>query len=374
MELPVPFAEGVSLASRTTFAVGGAARYLAACNGASELAACLTAARRARVPVALLGGGSNLLVADGGFDGLVLELVGGEAAAILPEVTGEAVRLRVGGGVEWDALVGHTVAHDWAGIEALSGIPGRVGAAPIQNIGAYGQELADVVEAVEVVDAHSGEIRTLPAAACGFGYRKSHFKGRWRGHFAVTAVTLRLRPGGAATVRYPDLLRRLGMAPGGAPPPLADVRRTVLEVRREKSMVLDAASATDPNRRSAGSFFLNPVVTREKVEAVRRAAEELDAGEVPTFPAPAAGAGGSLKLSAAWLIEAAGFERGFEAGAVGLSSAHALALINRGGASAADVVAFARRIRRAVRLCFGVTLHPEPSFLGFAEPVERLLG
>lgn len=340
--------EQVSLAERTTLGVGGPARWHALAHTPAELADHLQRAARQGLPTLVLGGGSNLLVSDAGFPGLVVEYLGERIETLSSNGT---VRLEVDAGVGWDSLVEHTVHENLAGIECLSGIPGRVGAAPIQNIGAYGQEVAERLEAVLAVVRATGERVRLPAQACGFGYRWSHFKGSWLDRYVVTGVELALIPGGASTLRYAELQKRLS-----ADAPLEEVRRTVLAIRRSKSMVYDP---TDPNHRSAGSFFMNPVVQSAQV------------GEgMPSWPAGE----GRAKLSAAWLIEQSGFPRGFVHGRVGLSSNHSLALINRGEASAADLVELAGLIRRGVRERFGVTLVPEPVFIGFDRSVDELLG
>ncbi len=355
-----PIEADVSLAGLTTLGVGGPARYLARCRGGVELAAALGWARDEGLEVFVLGGGSNLLAADSGFDGLVIQL---EDDAVALEPRGDRVRVAAGAGVEWDALVERTVAEGLGGLECLSGIPGRVGAAPMQNVGAYGQEVSETIEAVHVVELATGAAQRIPGARCGFGYRTSRFKGRWSGRYAVSSVDVLLPRRQAGTVRYPELARRLGVAEGGPAPGLAEVRAAVLEIRRGKSMVLDPA---DPNRRSAGSFFLNPIVAPEQAEEVRRCAGE----EMPAFPAD----GGRVKLSAAWLIERAGFRRGDRLGRAALSSRHVLALVNAGGATAAELIALASKVRRGVRDVFGVTLWPEPVFLGFEEDADALLG
>ncbi len=325
--------------------MGGPARWHALARNPTELSAHLKEAESQDLPVLVLGGGSNLLIADEGFPGLVVEyLADGIRALSEHELEADA------GGL-WDVLVEHCVERGLAGLECLSGIPGRVGAAPIQNIGAYGQEVAERLTAVLAVDRSSGQVVTLPASDCGFGYRWSHFKGDWLNRYVVTGVRLRLSPGGAASVRYADLVKRLA-----ADASLADVRRTVIEVRRSKSMVYDPQ---DPNHRSAGSFFMNPVVEAS-----------LAREGMPSWPAP----DGKVKLSAAWLIEQSGFPRGFVHGRAGLSSNHTLALVNRGEATAADLVALAGVIRRGVRDRWGITLHPEPIFVGFDRGVDELLG
>ncbi|MEZ4434657.1 MAG: UDP-N-acetylmuramate dehydrogenase [bacterium] len=357
---PVFVRRDVPLAPLTTLEVGGPARYFVDGHDPAELAAALAWARAADVEVLVFGGGSNLLVADAGFDGLALRVA---TTGITVEAAGEAITLRVAAGEPWDALVTRAVGERWAGIECLAGIPGAVGAAPIQNIGAYGQEVADVLVAVEALDRVSGEVARFAAAECGFGYRQSRFKGDPTRRHVVTAVTLALRPGGAPTVRYAELAAAVDATRG-----LAAVSDAVRALRRSKSMVLDPS---DPNRRSAGSFFLNPVLPGAAVAAVtaRVAAAGHDPSTMPAWPQP----DGAVKLSAAWLIERAGLTRGFGDGRVGLSSRHTLAVVNRGGATAAEIVAFAGQVRATVRARFGVALHPEPVFAGFDRAVEALL-
>ena len=350
--------QGIPLAGLTTLGAGGPARYLARCTSQAELLAALAWAREHRLATFVLGGGSNLLVADAGFDGLVLQLA---SRTMELEPMDELVRVRAGAGLGWDTLVARTVAEGLAGLECLSGIPGRVGAAPIQNVGAYGQEVSDSLEAVHVVDRSSGQAETLAAAQCGLGYRSSHFKLRWPERYVITGVDFLLPRRPQGSVRYPELRRHLGLPAdptGHLDPPLAEVRQAVLEVRRGKSMVLRPG---DENRRSAGSFFVNPVVPPVQAERIHHLAEELGDRPMPAFPAP----GGQVKLSAAWLIEAAGFPRGYQLGAAGISSRHTLALINHGGATAADLIALARLIRQRVAERFGVTLEPEPCLLGY---------
>ncbi len=368
-DAPVLLDEGVPLSTLTTLEVGGPARFLARCRGAVELGEVLGWAAKRGLEVFVLGGGSNLLVADAGLDGLVIQLA--DDSIEMERRDGDRVRVRAGAGVEWDALVARAVAEGLAGLECLSGIPGRVGAAPIQNVGAYGQEVAETIETVRVVTRSTGVLARVPGDQCGFGYRTSHFKDAWRDRYVVTGVDFLLPRRAEGAVRYPDLQRRLGVAPDGPAPTLAEVRSAVLEVRAAKSMVLDAA---DPNRRSAGSFFVNPVVEPEVAESIR----ERAAGEIPAFPAGdgrvrRAGGAPAVKLPAARLIEEAGFHRGFALGRAGISSRHSLALINRGGATAAEVVKLAATVRGGVHEAFGVTLRPEPTFLGFDLDVDTLL-
>ncbi len=346
----------VPLAPLTTLDLGGPARHLLEVGSAAEAREGLAWAGNRGLEVAVLGGGSNVVVADRGFDGLILKAAG--RALEIRREAGSAL-VRAAAGEPWDGLVAQTVAEGLAGLECLSGIPGSVGATPIQNVGAYGQEVGPVIDRVRVLDLVSGVERVLAGADCGFGYRSSRFRAA-PGRFMVLEVVFRLRPGGEPTVVYDELRRALAV--GAAAPDLATVREAVLELRRGKSMVLEPG---DPNRHSVGSFFLNPVVEAAVVGAVEtraRACGALAEGEiVPRF---AAGAG-LEKLSAAWLIERAGFGRGLRRGAVGLSSRHALALVHHGGGSAAELIALAREIRDGVEARFGITLRPEPVFLGF---------
>ncbi|WP_437295683.1 UDP-N-acetylmuramate dehydrogenase [Sorangium sp. So ce426] len=370
--------ESVPLAPLTTLGVGGPARYFAEAEGEAAVVEAFRFAEARGVPLFVLGGGSNLLVADRGVDALVLrvrvrgiELMGGRGEASGGDASGreigggEAGRalVRAGAGEAWDDLVARSVAEGWAGVECLSGIPGDVGATPIQNVGAYGQEVAETIVEVRAIDRATGAAAVLSGADCGFGYRDSRFKRAWRGRYVITAVTFALRPGGAAAVRYPELQRALAAPAGGAAPPLGEVRSAVIALRRGKSMVLDPA---DENGRSAGSFFMNPTLAPGAAAAVVariEAAGVLAPGEaIPRYPAE----GGRVKLSAAWLIERAGFAKGTRHGAAGISTRHTLALVNRGGATAEELLDLARRVRRGVLDRFGVALSAEPDLVGFA--------
>jgi UDP-N-acetylmuramate dehydrogenase len=330
--------------------IGGAARYLVEATDEGQARQAVEWARSRSLPVRVLGGGSNLVIADEGVDGLVLKI---GLRGITARPVGDAVEVTAAAGEPWDAFVRHTVEQGWAGLECLSGIPGLVGATPIQNVGAYGQEVADTVTAVRALDRESGQVITLTPADCGFGYRDSVFKRRFPGRHVVLAVTYRLVPGGAPSVRYADLARDLE-GRGIARPSLGQVRETVLAIRRSKSMVLDPA---DVNGRSCGSFFLNPIVPADAFPAIEARAAGLG---MPRWTQP----DGAVKLSAAWLIERAGFTRGQHEGPVGLSTRHTLAIVCHDGARAKDVVAFARRVRAGVEERFGVRLHPEPVFWG----------
>ncbi len=304
-------------------------------------------------PILVLGGGSNIVIGDEGWPGIVMQMA---MRGIEHHTAPEGVRLRVAAGEPWDDLVARTVAEGWAGLECLSGIPGSVGATPIQNVGAYGQEVSQVITAVHVWDRRRSERRVLDAEACAFAYRHSAFKDDPEGA-VVLAVDFLLEPEGAPTLRYGELRRSFE----GTTPSLAEVRARVLELRRSKSMVIEPG---DPNRRSAGSFFTNPVVETEIAEAlVERAVREglvADADAVPRYPAGT----GRTKIPAAWLIEAAGFSKGQRDGAVGISSRHALALVHHGGGTTRELVAFARQVQDGVRERFGIELRPEPVFVG----------
>jgi UDP-N-acetylmuramate dehydrogenase len=337
--------EGVPLAGMTTLGIGGPARFFARLERDEQVPAAVAWASARGVPLLVVGGGSNLLVADEGFPGLVAHVaIGG----IRYGGEGPVVDVEAGAGESWDGLVAVAVARGLAGVECLSGIPGLVGATPIQNVGAYGQEVRETIAGVRAYDVVAGETVAFDNAACRFGYRESRFKLEDRGRYVVLGVTYRLAAGGASAVRYPELVRYLDENGDGARS-LDAVREAVLAVRRRKSMVLDAS---DPDARSAGSFFVNPVVP----EAV---AGRIGGDEMPRYPAE-----GGVKLSAAWLIERAGFARGYTRGAAGLSSKHTLAIVNRGGATAHDVAGLAREIRDRVAERFGVTLTPEPVFVG----------
>ena len=330
--------------------VGGLARFFVEVADEAAMREALRWAQERGLALHVLGGGSNLVVADAGVDGLVVKIaLRGVSSREIPD----GVEVTAAAGEPWDALVAHTVERGWAGLECLSGIPGLVGATPIQNVGAYSQEVSQTVTAVRALDRRTGETVTLPPADCGFGYRTSRFKSADPDRFIVLGVTYLLVPGGAPSVRYADVVTDLERR-GIAKPKIADVRASVLAIRRAKSMVLDPE---DPNRRSCGSFFLNPVVDGATLERVERAAGD------PTMPRWRE-ADGRVKLSAAWLIEHAGLHRGDGPGPVALSSRHSLAIVCREGARAADVAAFASEIRARVEARFGVRLIPEPVFWG----------
>jgi UDP-N-acetylmuramate dehydrogenase len=345
--VPISIEENVPLAPLVSFELGGRARFFVDARDEEEVLAALAWAAGAGVAVTVLGGGSNLVVPDAGVEGLVVR-VANRGLGFRAEA--ERVLCEVAAGEPWDEVVAAAVARDLAGLECLSGIPGRAGGTPIQNVGAYGQEVADTIVSVRAFDRRAGRVVTLAPEACAFSYRSSAFRSDPHGH-VVLAVTFALRPGGAPTLRYPEIAQALA----GRAPTLADTRATVLAVRRRKSMVIDPA---DPNRRSAGSFFTNPVVpaalATAVVERALAAGVVKDAAEVPRYPAAAAG----------WLVERAGITKGLRHGPVGVSSNHALALVHHGGGSTADLLAFARHVRATVHERFGVWLVPEPVILG----------
>jgi UDP-N-acetylmuramate dehydrogenase len=342
--------ERIPLAGYTTLGVGGPARWFVEAADEAAVLRALEWTRARGVPLRVLGGGSNLVVADAGVDALVVRLA---LRGVEWRETGGAVEVTAAAGEPWDDFVRFTVERGWAGLECLSGIPGLVGATPMQNVGAYGQEVSDTITSVRALDTHRGVVVDVPAAECGFAYRDSAFKRRAPGRFVVLAVTYRLVPGGSPTLRYADVEQHLAER-GVRAPGLADVRASVMAIRRAKSMVIDAA---DPNRRSCGSFFTNPIIAPEALADVERRAGDP---AMPRWPQP----DGRVKLSAAWLIERAGFRRGQREGPVGLSTRHALAIVAHDGARAADVLAFARRLQDAVAERFGVRLTPEPVYWG----------
>lgn len=349
--------EGVSLASLTTLELGGPARWFVEVRDEAGLREAMAWAASHKAELRILGGGSNVVVADAGVDAVVVRL---GLTGVHVERRGGEVLVTVAAGESWDAFVAGCVEEGWQGVECLSGIPGTAGGTPIQNVGAYGQEVAETIQAVRVLDPTDGSIRRFSPAECGFSYRASAFR-RAAGRLAVLDVTFALRPGGRPAVRYGELARTLAVR--GVPPSVAAVREAVLELRRGKSMLVDR---NDPASRSVGSFFVNPVVEPSDGERLVTAAVAAGVAaspeDVPLYPAP----GGRFKVAAAWLIERAGFPRGTRRGGVGVSPRHALALVHLGGGTTAELVALAREIRSAVRARFGVELQPEPVFWGFA--------
>jgi UDP-N-acetylmuramate dehydrogenase len=342
--------ENKPLAPFTTFGIGGPARWFVEAASEDEIVEATAWARQRGLPLFVLGGGSNLLVADAGFDGLVLR-VGLRGVAVEAGGTGQRI-YRAAAGEDWDAFVERTVGDDCAGLECLAGIPGTAGGTPVQNVGAYGQEVASAIERVRAFDLERREFAEFSAEECGFSYRRSRFNSTDRRRYIVTRVDYRLTVCGAPTLRYADLLRYFEQT--GCEPGLAEVAALVRRVRESKGMLLVEG---DADCRSAGSFFKNPVVSEEQVARITAASGT----EPPRFPAGP----GQVKVPAAWLIEQAGFSRGYALGRAGVSSRHTLALVNRGGASAEEILALAEQITAAVEARFGIRLEMEPVMVGF---------
>jgi UDP-N-acetylmuramate dehydrogenase len=367
-----------SLSAHTTLGLGGPANRLAEAGTQEQIVTAVREADAAGEPVLVLGGGSNLVVADAGFAGTVVRIASQGISISRNETVGgqPAVVMSVAAGEPWDRLVSRSVAEGLAGLECLSGIPGLAGATPIQNVGAYGQEVAQTITAVRAYDRDLRQVVSLSPAQCAFGYRTSMLKrvaaeaGAATGRYIVLAVSFGLRPaagsgpgGLSEPVRYPQLAAALGVTAGDRVP-LAAARQAVLDLRRSKGMVLDPA---DPDTRSAGSFFTNPVLTAAQfAELGPRVASRLGPGtEAPRYPAGPDAPGGAVKVSAAWLIEQAGFARGYPAGGVvRISTKHTLALTNPGGGSTAALLDLAREIAAGVRDAFGVDLVNEPTLVG----------
>jgi UDP-N-acetylmuramate dehydrogenase len=355
---PVAVQENVKLASHTTLGIGGPARFFAEATTSSQVLEALHFAGQRDLPVFVLGGGSNLVVSDAGFPGLAVKI------ALRGVSTKKNGIVEAAAGEDWDAFVCRCVEHGLSGIECLSGIPGTVGGTPIQNVGAYGQEVAEAIVAVRVLDRSRQEEVDLSNQDCRFAYRTSIFNAAEKGRYIVLSVSFHLYPGTRTRIQYPDLLRHF--ADRTSPPGVADVRGAVLQIRAQKSMVL---RPEDPNAKSAGSFFKNPLVAPEIAEQAHEAARRsgvLRPGEVMArYPMP----DGSIKLSAAWLIEHAGFGKGYGRGRVAISSRHALALVNLGDASAEELLGLMREIQSGVQDRFGIRLAPEPVFVGFEAPI-----
>jgi UDP-N-acetylmuramate dehydrogenase len=345
---------GVPLAPLTTLGIGGRADWFVRATSAEQVVAAVRWCRDHDLSLFVLGGGSNLVIADDGVKALVLQMAI-EGVDFLRRHTD--ILVRVGAGEPWDGVVAAAVRHGLAGLECLSGIPGSTGGTPVQNVGAYGQEVSDTIAEVEVFDTATMSMTTLARAQCRFGYRTSRFKLDDSGRFVVCGVQFALRQG-SPTITYPDVIAYVERGRISSPT-LEDVRQAVLSIRRGKGMVIDEM---DPDTRSVGSFFVNPVVTT----AVHAGLEASWKGTVPGFRMPH----DRIKLPAAWLIEQSGFPRGYQSGPVGLSSKHPLAVVNRGGATARDVLRLAVQIKTRVADRFGIALVPEPAFVGFADEAD----
>ncbi len=335
--------EHVSLKHYTSLELGGDARYFVECASVTDLQLALEWARKKNLRVQILGGGSNIVFSDNGFDGLVIKI----------NMRGISVHddiVSTGAGEPWDSFVGRMIEYGLGGIECLSGIPGLVGGTPIQNVGAYGQEVCETIVSVEALDRERLETVTFTNEECLFSYRTSRFKTTDAGRFVITAVEFKLNKNGKPAIRYPDVEKYFTAQ--GVQPTLLNVREAIRSIRKKKSMVLDPA---DPYSRSAGSFFTNPVVSREVFAETQRKWESLEGtGSIPSYPS-----NDKVKIPAAWLVEHAGFVKGFRKGGIGISANHSLALVNYGGTSE-ELLSLAHNIQRSVQSKFGVRLEIEP--------------
>ena len=344
--------ENVSLAPLTTMKVGGPARYFVENKTIAEVQGAVAFGRSRNLPLFVLGGGSNLVISDAGWPGLVLKV--GITGIDERNENGKAI-FDVGAGEEWDKFAARAVARNCAGVECLSGIPGSVGGTPVQNVGAYGQEAAETIESVLTLDLRDDQIRELCGEACGFSYRTSIFNTSERGCYIILRVTYGLTPGGQPRIDYADLKRHF--SGWQQIPTLADTREAVRRIRASKAMLITPG---DADARSVGSFFKNPVLSSEQHEDLSRRAAARGL-QIPSYPALDA----QHKISAAWLVEHSGFSKGYDSGHVAISSKHALAIVNRGGATAADVVALKEHIQHRVQEIWSICLQPEPVFVGF---------
>lgn len=349
----------IPLAPFTTFGIGGPARWFAEASTEEDVAAAVDWSRERRVPLFVLGGGSNLVVSDAGFDGLVLHVAlrGIEATQTAPD----KLLLRAAAGEPWEDCVQRALEASAAGIECLSGIPGTVGGTPVQNVGAYGQEVSSVIDRVRAFDLNERAFVELTAAECGFSYRRSRFNTIDRGRFLVTRVDFSLTPGGAPTLRYPELQRAVEAAYPDREPSLAEVAAIVRRIRQSKGMLIVEG---DPDCRSAGSFFKNPVISTELFQKVAARSASAGASKPAHFPA-GVNDPNLVKIPAAWLIEQAGFAKSYVLGHAAISARHTLALTNRGGATSAEILALAEKISTAVEARFGIRLEMEPVLVGF---------
>jgi UDP-N-acetylmuramate dehydrogenase len=347
--------ENKPLAPFTTLGIGGPARWFTTATTEADVAEAAAWARKNDVPLFVLGGGSNILISDSGFNGLVLRIGLHGITKIGSEVSA-AAGYQVAAGEDWDAFVVRTVDDGCAGVECLAGIPGTVGGTPVQNVGAYGQEVSSAIERVRAFDLEDHDYVEFATDECGFAYRQSRFNTSDKRRYIVTRVDYRLLREGAPTLRYADLQKAFAEIPE---PSLKDVAAVVRRIRQSKGMLLVDG---DPDCRSAGSFFKNPVVPKEQIRQIA----ENTGKQPPCFPA---GQGkqneGRVKVPAAWLIEQAGFTKGYTLGAAGVSPRHTLALINRGEATAMEILALAEQIKSAVTERFGIKLEMEPVKVGF---------
>lgn len=342
--------ENIPLAPLTTFRVGGPARYFVNAETENDVQEAVAYASEHHLPLFVLGGGSNLVISDAGWPGLALKVA---IDGVHSSAAGTARYFLTGAGADWDRFVAQTIRENCAGVECLSGIPGTVGGTPVQNVGAYGQEVANTISYVHVLEVSSGKIMELSNAECRFRYRSSIFNTTERGRFIVLQVMFHLQPDGEPKVEYADLRKHFASS---AEPSLQQVREAVRQIRQSKAMLIVEG---DEDCRSAGSFFKNPMVPAAEADRI----EALAHKPVPRYP----GQDRLVKLSAAWLVEQAGFHKGYGIGPAGISRKHALAIVNRGGATARDIIALKDEIQQKVTDTWGIHLEPEPVFVGFGE-------
>jgi len=344
--------EDIPLAPLTTLQVGGVARYFVEATNETEVREAVDWALLREYPMFILGGGSNLVVSDAGWPGLILKIA---ILGIEEQAQDGQMRFEVGAGEEWDRFVAHAVSRNCAGIECMSGIPGSVGGTPVQNVGAYGQEAGDTICGVLALDIEDMQTREMSAEECGFSYRASIFNTTHPGRYIILRVGYELTPGGTPSIRYADLQRYF--AGWGVPPTLAQARDAVRTTRASKAMLITPG---DDDSRSAGSFFKNPVLSESEYQTLITVANSRGL-QVPSYPMVSS----EKKVSAAWLVEHSGFAKGFSLGNVGISRKHALAIVNRGGAKASEIFDLKYMIEQRVREQWGVQLMPEPVFVGF---------
>ncbi len=347
--------ENVLLSPFTTLGIGGLARYFVNAYDEQTIFDAVVWAKKHKLPLFVLGGGSNLLIADSGFSGLVLQV---NNLGIENLYQDGKILVTVAAGETWDDFVTFSVKNNWAGVEGLSGIPGKVGATPIQNVGAYGQEVKDTIVRLQAYDRYLGKVVSFSNEECKFSYRQSLFKSEAKDRYIILKVTYCLTPDFRPIIHYPELQKYL-LENFSLTPSLLNIRDAVLSIRRSKAMVVDPL---DPDSKSVGSFFMNPIVEEEKLLLIK---EKLlikgFSDAIPQFPTTT----GTVKLSAAWLIEKAGFKKGYQKGNVAVSSKHTLALVNKNGGTANEVCLLAKEIQKTVKEKFEIWLEPEPTYVGF---------
>jgi len=344
----------VPLAPLTTLKVGGRARFFVEVKNEEELKFALRFARNEGLKIFVLGDGSNVVISDEGFEGLIIKI--NIKGIFVDSKTRENIIFQVGAGENWDNFVQFCVQKELAGVECLSGIPGTAGATPIQNVGAYGQEVSETIQSVRVLNLENFEILDLKNHECNFAYRSSIFNTTQKNRFVILSVKFSLRENGKPKLAYKDLIEFFK----GYNPSLDEVRQAIIKIRKSKAMVIDDK---DINSRSCGSFFKNPVVTLQEYNEITEKACKLGIKDVPKYDVD----NEHVKVPAAWLVEKSGFYKGYRIGNVGISEKHALAIVNFGNASAKEVIQLKNEIQTKVREKFGIFLNPEPVFVGFNE-------